>query len=602
MDIKQKIHIALALIVLTVSGIFTFFHIQQEQQYAKERSFDAEASIKNVFDTLIQDTEHFYLFRAQANIRSEGIIAAMRDKNTSELYRLTLPRYKTLREENPYLMVMQFHAADGSSIVRMHKPKEYGDNIALKRPMLRKVHEDKQYTSGFEGGIQGIAYRMLVPVFDGTTYLGTLEFGIDTKYFQQKIRKMLGDETIMLIHKDLLGAADLKTYRNGIGSYRFSSETNGFGAMLEEYGRIYPQMQFANFYYNGEDFEINPLFLKDSEGNTIAVILCISNVTGKYQNIIGSIVKSLILSVIVIIVFWFLFEYLFRFFNRKIASQERFIETVLNTQQNIIIVTDGDTMIFANSAFFNYFGFTDLKSFMKKHACLSEFFKEGEAEDYIQKEMDGMPWNDYLALHESKEFKVNMIVDGATSTFSVRSKTIEFGDESRQVIAFSDITRLNTLATQDILTGLNNRFQFDKILEYTIGFASRYGKDFCLIMVDIDNFKTINDRYGHLVGDEVLKHVASLLKNGIRRSDVIARWGGEEFVILMTEKNLENAVLLAENLRAEIANFNFALPEQITCSFGVVKRDVEDRADRLFQKADEKLYEAKRSGKNRVVS
>ena len=112
-----------------------------------------------------------------------------------------------------------------------------------------------------------------------------------------------------------------------------------------------------------------------------------------------------------------------------------------------------------------------------------------------------------------------------------------------------------------------------------------------------------NDTYGHLIGDEVLKTLAHTLVNGIRKSDVIARWGGEEFVILLPDSELSSALKLAEALRAKIAGSNFSpVQKSITCSIGVARWNESETADELLKRVDEKLYRAKESGRNKVVS
>jgi diguanylate cyclase (GGDEF)-like protein len=125
-------------------------------------------------------------------------------------------------------------------------------------------------------------------------------------------------------------------------------------------------------------------------------------------------------------------------------------------------------------------------------------------------------------------------------------------------------------------------------------------------MLDIDHFKKINDVHGHLAGDHVLKEVARLIQQRIRRDEVLARYGGEEFAVILPETNLEGAFALAEGLREKIEQSKFVFQSEIirvTMSIGVAMLKEEDRASLdLIKRADEKLYEAKRAGRNRVLS
>lgn len=157
------------------------------------------------------------------------------------------------------------------------------------------------------------------------------------------------------------------------------------------------------------------------------------------------------------------------------------------------------------------------------------------------------------------------------------------------------------IAFEDTLTKAATRLKFDETLKDFINTASRFKNNkFSVIMFDVDNFKVINDTYGHDYGDIVLRSIANRVHDNIRGSDIFARWGGEEFIILTPMVDLEHATQLAQKLRIAISEVEFEKIEQITCSFGVVEYKKEDNESSLVKRADELLYEAKRSGKNKV--
>jgi diguanylate cyclase (GGDEF)-like protein len=120
-------------------------------------------------------------------------------------------------------------------------------------------------------------------------------------------------------------------------------------------------------------------------------------------------------------------------------------------------------------------------------------------------------------------------------------------------------------------------------------------------MFDIDHFKRVNDRFGHQKGDEVLKKLSALVSSGVRKSDFLVRWGGEEFVIVMEESTLEAACEKAEELRRRIEEADFGIAGKLTCSFGVTMLDPEDTPDGALERVDRILYRAKKSGRNRVI-
>ncbi len=192
-----------------------------------------------------------------------------------------------------------------------------------------------------------------------------------------------------------------------------------------------------------------------------------------------------------------------------------------------------------------------------------------------------------------------------------------FNDDSLDgaVIAFRDITvqkqhlhsldainkLLLTQANTDALTGIFNRMKFNKTLTSEITRAKRYKAPLSLILFDIDHFKQVNDTYGHLSGDNVLKHLAKLITINLRGIDIFARWGGEEFVVLAPVTPLDDAIQLADKLRNKIENYDFPEPKNITASFGVTTFRDGDNNITLVNRADEALYRAKHGGRNQVV-
>lgn len=161
---------------------------------------------------------------------------------------------------------------------------------------------------------------------------------------------------------------------------------------------------------------------------------------------------------------------------------------------------------------------------------------------------------------------------------------------------------LEYIAITDGLTQLYNRSKMDLELQKLDVIFKRYGRVFSVIMIDIDFFKSVNDTYGHQVGDSVLKEFATILKQNIRNSDFIGRWGGEEFLIVCIETSEENAIKLASNLREKIETTLFTKVGHKTMSVGVAQMEEGIVLDDLINNADKALYFAKDNGRNRVVT
>lgn len=161
-----------------------------------------------------------------------------------------------------------------------------------------------------------------------------------------------------------------------------------------------------------------------------------------------------------------------------------------------------------------------------------------------------------------------------------------------------------SLARTDELTGLLNRREINALIEYEIVRAERNKHEFSIIMADIDYFKSVNDVHGHLVGDMVLREIARLLSQNVRAQDFVARWGGEELMLLLPETPPEEAFELANRLRLAIGSFPFSGDGKIfyaTMSFGVAGHASGMTLNTLIDKADKALYQGKNSGRNKVV-
>lgn len=163
-----------------------------------------------------------------------------------------------------------------------------------------------------------------------------------------------------------------------------------------------------------------------------------------------------------------------------------------------------------------------------------------------------------------------------------------------------DEEAIHLLATTDSLTGIANRRAFAEALAREVERAARYATPLSLVMYDLDYFKRVNDNFGHDVGDDVLQAITGLVKENIRAVDLVARWGGEEFLVLMPQTDMQAARTVAEKLRRAIAEHRFDKAGKLTVSFGVVTFEPQDDPNTLLKRADDALYLAKERGRDRV--
>jgi diguanylate cyclase (GGDEF)-like protein len=166
-----------------------------------------------------------------------------------------------------------------------------------------------------------------------------------------------------------------------------------------------------------------------------------------------------------------------------------------------------------------------------------------------------------------------------------------------------DKRRIRDLSQTDVLTSLYNRLYFNKAADHILEHSKRYEHDLSVILMDIDHFKKVNDTFGYLMGDEMIKELAQMLMTVVRDRDVLARWGGEEFVLLLPDTSLDQAIEIAQAIKTTVAQTTFKIKDNITLSFGVsTMNENMTSIDDLLSEADRNLYRAKGLGRNRIVS
>lgn len=296
--------------------------------------------------------------------------------------------------------------------------------------------------------------------------------------------------------------------------------------------------------------------------------------------------------------------------NKNLESQikEKTIElrSIIDSQQNLIAVIDGNKLTNINKTFLDFVGVNTKEEFEQKVSCICKLFTKGFS---CEGEINHDNWIEKLAQLNDIKRVVHMINNNAQErTFQVSIKPFTY-NTTHYVLSFTDITELkdytNKLkfqATHDNLTKLFNRQKLNDVLVQEIARYDRYKREFSMIMFDIDDFKVINDTYGHDVGDEVLIGIAKIVTEHTRNTDVVARWGGEEFMILSPETNLHNCEAVAQNIRKQIKSYSFkGVDRPVTISIGITEyRDHLDK-DKILKEADIALYKAKENGKDQVV-
>jgi len=263
------------------------------------------------------------------------------------------------------------------------------------------------------------------------------------------------------------------------------------------------------------------------------------------------------------------------------------LQKVVDNQTALLFVSNqNDEVEFANQKFIDYFNLENIKKLKETQLKIYNFCKN-KIENYDD-------FYQYITTNEEHQLTIG------NDTFVVQATAIEATHKLFTLTKVTEIyKRKETLEVEikiDPLTKTYRKPYFDIQLEK----ALKYDKDIVVVVLDIDNFKSVNDKYGHPVGDIILKEFTTLIKENLRKDDLIARWGGEEFLILFKNIDKESVIAKVEEIRKLIDEYTFTEAKHITSSFGLACANIQDTAKSILQRADEALYEAKNDGKNIV--
>lgn len=291
--------------------------------------------------------------------------------------------------------------------------------------------------------------------------------------------------------------------------------------------------------------------------------------------------------------------------EQLLEEQKEYAQSIVDLQDNLIAVVDGTKTVAVNKEVLTFFGVKSLEEFQKRYMNAKDVFIQQNGYFHLGAVPDGKYWVDEVIerLHNGEEVVVGMRdKNGSVRDFTVKAKKT-FGN---YILSLTDITAISRQkqkyehdANHDGLTKIYNRNAFNHFVTEKLEQMKKAQEPVSIALFDIDHFKKVNDTYGHIVGDEVLKRIASIVGKNIREKDIFARWGGEEFILLF-DTDKKHAVKIVENLRKLIEQEHFDVVGGITCSFGVTDLRKLDTIESVTERVDEALYEAKESGRNRV--
>lgn len=444
-----------------------------------EKSF--KISQNNLFSKYITIAHQFMLY--------DDITTLHQNRQRELMYKMLKEHYKSLIKDDPNLYVLHFFDTENKTVLRMHKPHSYDDDLTKKRPLIPYVNKTKKPENAFEVGKNGIVYRVTVPFFKADKHIGLLEFGIRPKYFVDSINKNFKVDSQILVKSDSLKILTTTKNFKHIGEYSIISQNKLFEKISYKIDISKPSQIIKQ---NGDSYiVITNLNLQNHLGENVAKIIVAKDIT-------------------------------------KFVKENKSARLTANSITITILIL---ALIFLYIVFTRYEN--DIISSYKKVSHL--------------------------------EKKSNY---------------------------------LKNKSNRDNLTHIYNKSYLNKYLKNHL---RNNGKGVVLFF-DIDHFKECNDTYGHLVGDDILQTLSQTIAENLRDDDIFARWGGEEFIILLENINIHKAPKIAEKIRELVENTEFTNNIKITISIGITDIKENDTLESLMLRVDELLYLAKEGGRNRCMS
>jgi len=481
------------------------------------------------------------------------------NRNRDSLYKKCLPLY-TMLNQTFNITHFYFHLPDGTNFLRVHNKDLHGDTIA--RETFKTAAVTGKLSSGIELGLTSFALRVVAPYYYKDKLIGYVEFGEEIDHFVDFLQRTTHDEYALLAEKNRLSKDDWTISNKGRGI------ENNWDLMPLH---VWISRQDDKFIKSGctteeniKHFEYGPAILPESK-NKSSDLVCggfpLYDIQRKHIGVITTLISTSKRAHILL-------------------EQKIYFLSILSVVSLLIFV--------AISIISDRWIVKPIKDL----ANATKVFAKGDIKN--------------LRITQSgDEFG---LLSEAINDMASQLDTLCTNAETRSSELEALNRKLETLAITDGLTGLyNHRYFYNKIVEEILR-SNRYNHPLSLIIADIDNLKSFNDTYGHTGGDSLLKTFTETIKANVRDTDIVARYGGDEFALLLPETDLKAAMEMAERIRSQIhvrSYFQKELPANadISASFGVAEFSLHGESEKeLVKRADKALYEAKKTGRNRVVS
>ena len=484
------------------------------------------------------------------------------------------------------------------------KNENYNKNLVLIHALQTKKISKGYVVTNNDGFYQSL----ISPIFRKNEIVGYLEFGMKADSLF-KLSSKAGRYKYALYLKEDFNQEKRELGRLVSSNSKIFKELNITQEFINKNANKNSVISYNDKYYLFHQYDIESSFQKD-----FAQVIMATDVTNYVKDNFNKASFMVSISLLILLAIMILVYVVFTNLINKLIKEEQALLTkqtqiriIMDNSNSLIALIEGENLILANKPFLTFLSCSDMRIFLRKHNNLSELFIKTADTFSMQDSTKNSDWiAEIINLEESQRVVTLKHPYFGLNYFSVKVTNVPEHPDSKIVI-FSDITSIfekskkdEYMAYHDNLTGIYNRQYFNESISRTIYDLQKTKSSTSLLMLDLDFFKKVNDTYGHQVGDDVLIKFTKTITQSIRNNDVFARWGGEEFVLLLNYTDEDTAYKVAETLREKISLVNYKEAGQITCSIGLSQFKENDTVDAWLSRVDKALYEAKENGRNRV--
>lgn len=594
----------LGLLAVALLVAFTLYS-EAETKLRHEAVLKDKQETQGTIDTLIQAQQQTNLLVAQSlaeNPFIEELLQRPQPFLRQKLNQLAANLNSATEFKDIWVQLVD---VDGRSVYRSWTEK-VGDNLLPFRPEIEAVFKARRSLQNISVGRFTVSFKTMVPVIaDDGTLLGMVDIVTQFTPLTQKLLDDTGVETVLLVDKRFQGLLTRALTGKFIDGYYVANE-NASQTLLDELRNEGLQTFLNAPDYRRLDGYVVSAYPVKSDNDVLAYWLTFKPYESiDFSQAVWVLQKYLVISVGVILLILLLASILFS--RAQAEAKKRYYRQIINSVSDVIYISNGKRVVDANAHFFELFDeFDSLEAFLARYQCVCEVFEKEEG--FLQPVMDGVYWLDYVLAHPHERHKAKIVHHGKAMIFVIKVKSMMGLSERLYNVLMHDITQveryeqeLKTLSVTDELTGAGNRLACNQTMEKEITRSRRYGTTFAVILYDLDFFKKINDTFGHDIGDSVLIEVTAAVKGVLRETDVLCRYGGEEFLIILPQTPIAEAMQTAERLREAVEGLNREqVPVPLTASFGVAELTRWDTGFTLLKRVDRALYQAKELGRNRV--